>query len=127
MSKLQAMVLRYRDTCHGPEAIVIVEIANNGGGKSVFFVQRSLLSKGFKEYEILTFKTFEFAEACFGGQKDPEPAYQMRTTDNSLCELIKHSIGDPAEKPPGVIIPLLDTSIINAWFYMTILHSEPAF
>lgn len=124
---LQAMVLKYRDTCHGPEAIVIVEIANKGGVKSVFFVQRSLLSEGFKEYQILTFKTLELAEVCYSGQKHTEPVHQIHTTDNALCEMIKRSIGDPAEKPPGVIIPLLDTSIINDWFYVTILHKEQAF
>lgn len=113
---LQAMVLKYRNTKHGPEAVVIVEVAKKGGHKGVFFVQRSALREGLTEYQILTFDARESAEACFGNQEHPEPAHQMHTSDKALLELIKRSIGDPPGKAPGVMVAEESTSIVGVCF-----------
>lgn len=125
MMNLWAIVLKYRDTSHGPEAIL--EIAVDGGHSGVFFVQRSIQEKETMSCRILTFLTFGDAVACFSGLEHPKPLFQMDTADESLFELVKRSIGVPAGKPPGEIVEESSIGIIGECFYQTIMHKAPSF
>lgn len=124
---LQAMVLKYRDAIFGPEAIVIVEVAEKGGHKGVFFVLRSVACEGLRKHQISTFIARADAEACFGGQEHSAPAYQICTTDTALHELVKRSIGEPAGKPPGDVVTETSSGIVGVCFFSTVLHREHSF
>ncbi|HAS84600.1 MAG TPA: hypothetical protein DCS23_00790 [Candidatus Yonathbacteria bacterium] len=117
---LRTLVLRYRDTSHGPEAVI--EVAVDGGGAGVFFVQHSIQANETMLCRILTFLTLGDAIACFSGYEHPPPLFQKDVTDESLFELVKRSIGDPAGKPPGEMVEEPSTGIVGECYYQTVLH-----
>ncbi|MFZ2303660.1 MAG: hypothetical protein WAV98_02620 [Minisyncoccia bacterium] len=122
---LRAIVLRYRDTDHGSEAII--EVAVDGGHTGVFFVQRSIQGDETMLYQILTFLAFDDAFACFSGHEHIEPLFQKETADISFFEMVKRSIGVPAGKPPGEMVEESTAGIVGECFYQTITHKACSF